>query len=185
MIHFCSQCGAKTAMQVPVGDQLTRSVCQSCGHIHYENPRLIALTIPLWQGQVLLCRRGIEPRLGFWTLPGGFMENGESTQESACRETWEEACCQVNDLALHAVVSLPFCNQVHLFYRANMCSPEWQLTPESTEIALFTQANLPWQELAFGSVQLALEHHFAVAAGLAQGVLDVQQSKPRAGRWTD
>jgi ADP-ribose pyrophosphatase YjhB (NUDIX family) len=160
-MNFCSQCGAKVALAIPDGDQRARFVCASCGTIHYQNPRLVVGTIPEWQGKILLCKRGIEPRLGKWTLPAGFMENGESVADGARRETREEALADVEGLELFTVLSVPHVDQVHVFYRAQLPSLDFGTTPESTEVQLFAEAEIPWDELAFRTVSTTLRHYFA------------------------
>lgn len=159
LICYCSHCGAPTRNQIPPGDNLTRQVCSACGRIHYENPRLIVGCVAEWAGRILLCRRAIEPRLGFWTLPAGFMENGETTAEAAGRETQEEAGARVIIEAPFALVSIAHINQVHLFYRGNLPSPDYAAGEESLEVALFAAEDIPWDELAFRSVRLCLERY--------------------------
>ena len=158
-MKYCSQCGHKVVLKVPEDDHRFRSVCTHCEHIHYENPRVITGTLPLWQGRILLCKRGIEPRLGFWTLPGGFMENGESMVAGALRETVEEACADVIPQQLLSVISLPAVNQIHCFYLAQMKSAEFATTPESTEIQLFDIDDIPWDNIAFRTVGATLRHY--------------------------
>ncbi len=181
MINFCCRCGAPTKQTVPVDDQRPRAVCQACGYVQYQNPKIVTCAIPLWQDKIMLCLRGIEPRLGYWTLPGGFMENGESCQDSAIRETLEETGAEIDDLRLQAIVNLPFCNQVHLFYRARLIRPSWQLTTESSAIELFNEVELPWSKLAFSSVQQALRHHFQLKQGLAPAQLETTIDKGLKG----
>lgn len=161
VIQFCTQCGNPVTFEVPPGDNLPRHVCPSCRHIHYENPRLVVGCVPTWAGQILLCRRAIEPRMGFWTLPAGFMENGESTAEAARRETHEEAGAQVEVTELFAMVSIPHINQVHLFYRAEMDSPDFSAGTESLEVALYRPGDIPWNDLSFRSVRFCLERFIA------------------------
>ncbi len=142
---------------MPEGDNRLRGVCTDCGLIHYVNPRIIVGTIPVWEEQLLLCRRAIEPRSGFWTLPAGFMELGESTQAGALRETIEEsgASAEVGDL--FAVFDIPHAEQVHLFFRAQLLHPGLLPGPESLEARLFHPQDIPWSDLAFRSVHRALE----------------------------
>ena len=158
-MKYCSQCGHKVVKRVPEDDHRMRSVCTHCDHIHYENPRMITGTLPVWQGKILLCKRGIEPRLGYWTLPGGFLENDESLIEGALRETLEEACAEVLPTQLLSIISLPSVNQIHCFYLADMTSPDFAITPESTEIALVDLADIPWDDIAFRTVKKTLEHY--------------------------
>ncbi len=160
-MKYCSYCGNPVSLKVPAGDNRERHVCDNCGAIHYLNPRIIAGTLPIVGDKVLMCRRAIEPRLGFWTLPAGFMENGETTQEAAARETVEEADAQVHRLALYMVFNLPHINQVYLFYRAEVIDGLFGVGVESLESRLFSEAEIPWNELAFPTVARALKHYFA------------------------
>jgi 8-oxo-dGTP pyrophosphatase MutT (NUDIX family) len=137
--------------RVPPGDNLPRWVCDQCGEIHYENPRVVVGTIPEFEGKVLLCRRAIEPRYGYWTLPAGFMENGETTAQAAARETLEEAGAEVELGAPFAMVSVPYVNQVHLFKPGE----------ETLEVALYEEERIPWKDIAFRTVGLALKRWFA------------------------
>jgi ADP-ribose pyrophosphatase YjhB (NUDIX family) len=161
MINFCPQCGQPVRQRVPTGDNRLRGVCDACGHIHYENPRLVLGAIIEWQGRVLLCRRAIEPRAGFWTLPAGFMENGESTQAAAARETLEEACARIEDSRLFALIDVPRIDQVHIFYRGALVDGQHAPGEESLDTMLFAESEIPWSRLAFRTVRLALEHYFA------------------------
>ena len=144
-------------MSLPSGDNRLRLVCTGCGHIHYDNPRLVVGCIATWQNKILLCRRAIEPRRGFWTLPAGFMENGESTAQSAIRETLEESGASVHIDAAFMMVSIAHINQVHLFYRAHMLNGEFFAGEESLEVQLFDAIDIPWEGLSFRSVRLCLE----------------------------
>ena len=156
-MSFCIVCGAAGQRLVPPGDNLPRLVCSRCGHIHYENPRMVVGCVAEWDGQILLCRRAIEPRRGFWTLPAGFMENGESTAAAARRETHEEAGAQVAIDAAFAMISIAHINQIHLFYRGHLTSASYSAGEESLEVALFRPEAIPWEELSFRSVRFCLE----------------------------
>lgn len=158
VIRYCNHCGAEVDFVVPIGDSLPRHQCPRCAHIQYENPRLIVGCVATWENKILLCRRAIEPRLGYWTLPAGFMENAETTGEAAVRETQEEAGASVVIDAPFAMVSIAHINQVHLFYRAHLTSPDYQAGEESLEVALLAAGDIPWQEMAFRSVTYCLEH---------------------------
>lgn len=158
-IQYCCRCGTKVNFRIPSGDNLPRHVCDSCGHIHYENPRLIVGCVAEWEGRILLCRRAIEPRYGLWTLPAGFMENGETTAEAASRETLEEAGAIVHIDAPFAMLSIAQINQVHLFYRGRMSSPKYLAGEESLEVALFQPNDIPWDLIAFRSVTICLERY--------------------------
>ena len=166
-MNHCSACGSRTSQQVPEGDNRLRHVCTSCGEIHYVNPRIIVGTIPTWGEQLLLCRRAIAPRSGYWTLPAGFMELGESTQAGALRETIEESGANAEVGGLFAVFDIPHAEQVHLFFRAQLLRPELAPGPESLDARLFHPKDIPWEDLAFRSVHRALELFLAdQAAGL-------------------
>ena len=160
-MKFCSNCGAPVAQRVPPGDSLPRDVCDACGSIHYANPKLVVGAIPEWHGRLLLCRRAIEPRYGYWTLPAGFMENGETAAEAARRETQEEAGARVELLDAFSMISVPYVNQVHVFYRARLLDLEFKPGDESLEVALFEEAKMPWKEIAFRTVGATLRHWFA------------------------
>lgn len=160
VIKFCTQCAASVSIRVPTGDTLPRHVCDRCGHIHYENPRLVVGCVAEYEGSILLCRRAIEPRYGFWTLPAGFMENGETTAEAAARETLEEACAKVAIGAPFAMVNVAHINQVHLFYRGHLEIPEYAAGEESLDVSLVTEKDIPWDDLAFRSVTLCLQRYF-------------------------
>jgi ADP-ribose pyrophosphatase YjhB (NUDIX family) len=147
-------------MKTPPGEDRLRRVCDSCGFIDYVNPRIVAGVVAHREGQILLCRRAIEPRKGFWTLPAGFMELGESVEEGAAREAWEEARAELKIEALLAIYSIPRIGQVQVFYRAQLVS-EPQAGPESLEVGLFAWEDIPWAELAFPSVRWALDHYRA------------------------
>jgi len=160
-MKFCSQCGSTITEQVPDGDNRVRFVCASCDTIHYQNPRIVAGCLPVRGEYVLLCRRAIEPRRGYWTLPAGFMENGETMQQAAERETLEEACARVTDLHLYMLFDLPHINQVYTFFRAELVDNRFCAGDESLEVKLFNQAEIPWSELAFPTVGRTLEYFFA------------------------
>ena len=160
-MNYCSLCGARTEIKVPEGDSLPRSVCTACHTIHYQNPRVIAGTLPIWRDQVLLCKRAIAPRDGYWTLPAGFLENSETIAEGAARETMEEANAKVSDLQLYTVFSLPHISQVYTFFRAALEGPEYSSGPESLEVELFYEQDIPWDQLAFPVITQTLQHYFA------------------------
>jgi ADP-ribose pyrophosphatase YjhB (NUDIX family) len=159
MIKFCSHCGAGVSFEIPAGDALPRHVCKRCGHIHYENPRLVVGCVASWEDRILLCRRAIEPQLGYWTLPAGFMENGETTAEAATRETFEEAGAKIIVDAPFAMVSIAHINQVHLFYRGRLATADHAAGEESLEVSLVLPDNIPWQDMAFRSVTHCLERY--------------------------
>ena len=146
--------------RIPPDDTRERAVCEQCRSVHYQNPLLVVGTIPVWQDKVLLCRRAIEPRYGLWTLPAGFMENGETTGEGALRETHEEAGAQVELGEKFSLIDLPSVNQVHVFYLARLTSLQFDPGPESLEVALFAEDQIPWDDLAFRTVSVTLELFF-------------------------
>ncbi len=158
-MNFCTNCGAPVALSVPQGDHLPRHVCTACHAIHYSNPKVVVGCVPEWEGRILLCRRAIEPRRGFWTMPAGFMENGESTRAGAARETFEESQARVQVEELVTLISIPDINQVHLLFRARMETAHHGPTPESSEVQLFHEADIPWEALAFRTVQHTLRHY--------------------------
>lgn len=160
-MKFCSQCGHTVSQRIPQGDSRPRFVCDHCQTIHYQNPNIVAGCLPVWGSQILLCRRAIEPRLGFWTLPAGFMENGETVAQAASRETAEEACARVRDLQIYTLIDVPHINQVHVFYRAELIDLDFRAGEESLEVQLFEEAQIPWSELAFRTVARTLECYFA------------------------
>ncbi len=160
-MNYCTQCGARVELRIPEGDSHMRHVCPQCGEIHYLNPKLVVGCVAEWEGDILLCRRAIEPRHGLWTLPAGFMENGESTTQAALRETLEEACARVSIDSLFALVNIPHINQVHLFYRGSMRDARFEAGEESLETALFSETDIPWNDLAFRSVTLCLRAYFS------------------------
>lgn len=162
-MNFCSSCGSSVALKIPEGDDRERFVCTSCELIHYINPRVIVGCVAVHDGKVLLCKRAIEPRKNYWTLPAGFMENGETTPEGAARETWEEAKGRVSKLELYRVFDVPSISQVYMFYRCDLDRGEFGVGPESLESALYTEREIPWDEIAFPVVRETLKEYFADA----------------------
>jgi ADP-ribose pyrophosphatase YjhB (NUDIX family) len=160
-MNFCSVCGAPVALRVPPGDSLPRHVCGACGAIHYRNPRLVVGALPEWEEQVLLCRRAIEPRHGKWTLPAGFMENGESVAQAATRETLEEACARIDLGPIYTMISVPYIHQVHVIYRARLLDLDFAPGAETLETRLFREDEIPWDEIAFRTIAISLRHFFA------------------------
>jgi ADP-ribose pyrophosphatase YjhB (NUDIX family) len=159
-MNFCSQCGSPVSFRVPPGDNLPRYVCDSCNTIHYQNPRIIAGCIAEWQDQILLCRRAIEPRHGFWTLPAGFMENGETVHQGAAREANEEANAIITEMSLFCSFSIPHISQVYMMFRGRLHQGEASPGEESLEVALFDEADIPWDELAFPVIQETLKLYY-------------------------
>jgi ADP-ribose pyrophosphatase YjhB (NUDIX family) len=169
-IKHCRVCGTEVAYLVPTDDNRERATCPACGEIHYENPINVVGTVPVWDESVLLCRRNIEPRYGLWTLPAGFLELGESTAEGALRETDEEAGAHVELQDLFTVLDVVRAGQVHFFYRARMLDTHLAPGPETIEARLFREHEVPWDELAFRTVRMTLEHYFADRRAGAFGV---------------
>ncbi|MCB1905640.1 MAG: NUDIX hydrolase [Gammaproteobacteria bacterium] len=159
-MNFCTQCGAGLVLLVPVGDNRLRHVCSGCGYIHYQNPKIVTGVIPEWEGRVLLCRRAIEPRHGFWTLPAGFMENGESADEGAAREAMEEANARITITGLYTLFNLIHINQVYMIYRGQLTDLDYSPGEESLEVGLFSGGEIPWDELAFQVVRETLGFYF-------------------------
>ena len=144
----------------PDGDTLPRFVCANCDTIHYQNPKVVVGCLPEWEGRVLLCKRAIEPRHGLWTLPAGFLENGETVAAGAVRETLEEANARVDVGALYTVISLPQINQVYMMFRARLIDLDFGPGPESLEVRLFDEADIPWESLAFRTIARTLRNYF-------------------------
>lgn len=159
-MNYCSHCGATVQQSIPEGDNRLRYVCTNCGAIHYQNPKIVTGCVPYWEDKVLLCRRAIEPRHGLWTVPAGFMENGETTYDGAARETLEEANARVDIQELYITVNLPHINQVYLLFRAQLLDLDFSPGVESLETRLSTKQEIPWQEMAFPTVKVALQHYF-------------------------
>lgn len=167
-MKYCSNCGGTVTRRTPRGDSRLRWVCDACGTIHYQNPKIVVGCIPEQDGQILLCRRAIEPRLGYWTMPAGFMELGETLAEGAMRETREEACAEVKLGHLFASVDVIEAGQVHIFFTATLVGG-FAAGEETQEAALFRPDEIPWPEIAFLSGRFALEKYFE-DAGRNNGV---------------
>ncbi len=164
-MNYCSHCGQPVVVEVPPGDNRPRHVCRSCGRVHYENPRVVVGCVAESEGSILLCRRAIEPRRGFWTVPAGFMELGETLAEAAIRETWEEAQARVELGALFAVVDVVHARQVHVFFRGTMSQPAFAAGEETLEARLVRPDEVPWDEIAFPSVTIALRQYLVDRGG--------------------
>jgi ADP-ribose pyrophosphatase YjhB (NUDIX family) len=159
-IRHCRACGAPTVREIPPDDNRERAVCTQCRTVHYENPLNVVGTVPVWEGRVLLCRRNIEPRYGKWTLPAGFMELGETTAQGAVRETVEEAGARIELGPLLTLINVVHVGQVHMYYRATMLSDALDPGPETIEARLYDEADIPWDELAFATVEITLRRFF-------------------------
>lgn len=159
-MKYCSQCGESVVHRVPDGDNRPRYVCDTCDTVHYQNPRVITGCLPFIDERVLLCRRAISPREGYWTLPAGFLENGETTAQGALRETAEEANARAEIIELYTLFSLPHISQIYMFYRARLIDLDFSPGEESLETRLFTRAEIPWDHLAFPVITETLKHYF-------------------------
>ncbi|MEW7973408.1 MAG: NUDIX hydrolase [Candidatus Thiodiazotropha endolucinida] len=160
-MKYCSHCGAEVEVRVPEGDNRPRHVCIICSTVHYQNPKIVVGCIPVWEQQILLCRRAIEPRYGLWTVPAGFMENGETSQQGAARETLEEACARVEVEGLYTLFNLPHINQVYLLFRSRLLDLDFAAGEESLEVKLFDEQEIPWEKLAFPVIKESLKLYYA------------------------
>ena len=159
-MNFCSNCGGSLAYRIPPEDDRPRFVCNSCHLIHYQNPKLVVGCIPEWNGKILLCRRAIPPRYGKWTIPAGYLENGETVSEGAIRETLEEAGAKVDNLVPYALLNLAFINQVYLIFRCRLTDPKFFPGNESLEVKLYREEDIPWQDIAFPVIGEALRLYY-------------------------
>ncbi len=176
-MNFCPCCASPLVERVPEGDDRPRHVCDACGAIHYSNPKIVAGCLPVWQDQVLMCRRAIAPRHGLWTLPAGFMENGETTQAAARRETLEEARARVEIGDLYCYLNIARISQVYVIFRARLLDLDFAPGAESLEVALFDEARIPWDALAFPVMEITLRHYFRdrVNGTFPTRVIDVER----------
>ena len=166
LIKYCSLCGAEVKLDYVDGDNRKRFVCTSCQTIHYTNPKVVVGALVHWGDQVLLCKRAIEPRYGYWNLPAGYLEDGEKSEDGAAREVMEEAGAEIILQGVHVIYNLPQANQVYIHFLAELKDGIYSNGPESIETALFTEGEIPWNEMAFHTVEFALRRYFAdVAAG--------------------
>jgi ADP-ribose pyrophosphatase YjhB (NUDIX family) len=163
-MKYCSECAHPVSLIVPPDDNRPRHVCEACGTIHYQNPKMVIGSIPVWESKgetrVLLCRRAIEPRHGYWTLPAGFMENNETTTDAALRETLEEAGARIDLHGLFSLLNVPHVHQVHMFYRATLLDLDYEAGVESLEVGLFSEQEIPWDDIAFPTVGYTLKAFF-------------------------
>ena len=158
-MKYCPHCGAPVTRKIPEADDRPRFVCESCSAIHYQNPKMVVGTIPETGGRILLCRRAIEPARDKWTLPAGYLENGETLPEGAARETLEEAGYRIDDLALYAITNIGSINQVYIMFRCSLADSAGAPGSESLEVKLFKPCEIPWQELAFRSIHEVLKYY--------------------------
>ncbi len=159
-MKYCCYCSAELIYDIPDDDNRHRYICKSCDTIHYQNPKIVAGCIPVWEDQVLLCKRAIEPRLGYWTLPAGFMELGETSLEAGIRETLEEANARVEVDDLFAVFNLPYVGQVYMMFRSRLIDLDFFPGAESQEVQLFKEEDIPWDELAFTTIRATLKLYY-------------------------
>ena len=159
-MNFCSECGESVVHRIPEGDNLPRFICENCDTIHYQNPKLVVGCLPVWNEQILLCKRAIEPSYGLWTLPAGFMENQESLEEAALRESHEEANANLEIEDIYSVISLPHINQIYVLYRAKLLDLDFYAGPESLDVQLFNEEDIPWEQLAFKTIEHTLKHFY-------------------------
>lgn len=160
-MKYCSACGEKVNLAIPEGDNRYRFVCDSCQTIHYENPKVVTGCIAEWEDKILFCKRAIEPKLGLWTLPAGFMENAETNLEGAARETLEEANADVENMRLFCVFSIPHINQVYTMYIGLLVDGTASPGVESLDVALLTEDEVPWDEIAFHVVTETLKLYYS------------------------
>ncbi|MFC1688634.1 NUDIX hydrolase [Pseudomonadota bacterium] len=164
-MKFCSSCGSHLVEKIPRDDDRRRHVCPGCDTVHYQNPKIVTGCLPVWEDSVLLCRRAIEPRSGYWTVPAGFMELDETVEQGAVRETWEEARAQVEIQAPYSMFNLPHVNQLYVIYRARLKNLDFRPGPESEDVRLFAEQDIPWDDLAFGAVRRTLRFFFGDRPG--------------------
>ncbi len=159
-IKFCTACGSPTQLRVPLDDDHKRAVCTQCEQVHYTNPKVVVGCIPEWDGKILLCKRNIEPRKGFWTLPAGYLENGESVQDGAIRETREETRAEAKIIEPYRMFNIVMVNQIYLMFRAKLLSDQFGPTTESIEVRLFDEEEIPWDDIAFKSIYQTMRHYY-------------------------
>ncbi|WP_139850988.1 NUDIX hydrolase [Acinetobacter pullicarnis] len=160
-MSFCTACGHLTQDKVPLGDHQIRQVCVNCDTIHYVNPKVICGALAIWQDKVLLCRRAIEPRYGLWTLPAGYMELFETMEQGSARETREEAEAEVDIEHLYCMYNIPRIGQIYVLFKAQLIDGKFGAGEETIESKLFAEHEIPWEQLAFPSVERTLRHYFA------------------------
>jgi ADP-ribose pyrophosphatase YjhB (NUDIX family) len=160
-MNFCSNCGSdKLVFDIPIGDNRQRHICQNCDTIHYSNPNIVAGCLPIWEDKVLLCRRSIQPRRGYWNIPAGYLENGETVEEGALREVWEEAEASVTIIGVHTIFSIPHINQIYIHFLGELQNLDYGVGEESLEVELFAEEEIPWDDMAFKSSEFALQRYF-------------------------
>ena len=158
-MKFCSQCGHTVSQLVPLGDSRLRYVCDHCQTVHYQNPNIVAGCVPVWGTQVLLCRRAIEPRLGYWTLPAGFMDSGETTEQAALREVWEESGVRAEIVSPYSIFSVPKISEVYIIFRAIALEITGQSGPETMDYKFFAPEEIPWEQIYYPAIRQILERY--------------------------
>ena len=159
-MNYCSNCGQQLTFHTPPGDDRSRHCCEACGTIHYQNPTMVVGCIPEWDKKILLCRRAIAPRYGKWTLPAGYLENGETVAEGAARETYEEARAKVEKLTPYALYNICYVNQIYFMFRARLVDSRFKPGTESLEVKLFAEGEIPWEDIAFRVLQETLMQYY-------------------------
>jgi ADP-ribose pyrophosphatase YjhB (NUDIX family) len=159
-MKFCPDCGGRVQPRIPSGDNRPRAICEACGAVHYQNPRIVVGCIPEWHGRILLCQRAIDPRRGYWTFPAGFYEIGETLAQAAERESLEEALARVQIGSLLAITHLLHAAQVHMTFRATLLDENFGVGEESLQVGLYEESAIPWDQLAFPSIDFALRCYF-------------------------
>lgn len=159
-MHYCSNCGSLLSVKVPQGDDRSRYVCENCGMVHYQNPKMVVGCIPEWGGRILLCMRAIEPRRGRWTIPAGYLESGETVTEGAERESFEEAGVRYARLVPYRLFNIRHVNQMYMIFRGQMAEHAFSAGEESLEVKLFEENEIPWSSLAFKVIYTCLDHYF-------------------------
>ncbi|MFQ5708864.1 MAG: NUDIX hydrolase [bacterium] len=160
-MNYCSKCGSGVRLATVPGDSIPRYLCDNCQAIHYQNPRMVVGSLPRWENKILLCKRAIEPCKGLWTLPAGFLENGETVEQGAVRETLEEANAPIDIVRLFSVYSMPQFDQIYLLFLANLNNLDFHPGAETLEVKLFEASEIPWNQLAFSPVKFTLEKYLS------------------------
>ena len=159
-MNFCTNCGGPIKKRIPPGDDRPRYICDVCHTVHYENPKIVVGSVPEWNDKILLCRRAIEPRYGLWTLPAGYLENGETLSEGVKRETWEEARAKIEIITLYTIFNLTHISQVYLIFRSRLLDLDYKPGEESLEVRLFKEDEISWDDIAFTAIKETLKLYF-------------------------
>ena len=158
--EYCSKCASPVTIKIPKGDNRHRAVCTTCGSIFYENPKVVSGCLLTWNDKILLCKRATEPRSGFWTLPAGFLENNETVEAGALRETYEEAGAKTKQIALFLMCNLPHISQIYMMYHGELLDGNYSAGPESEEVRLFGESDIPWDSIAFTVIEKTIKLYF-------------------------